>query len=306
MSDTEVAVRCSAWARQVDLSPIATIGSYRGYLLVETPLPWPRDIGEVPALGEIAGLVAREGLRLQALVPSALDAGPGERRIILHLGDEGPFGGYRRHEAVAGDSLARAARTLIDSALSPAYSGPEATDVLVCTHGRRDVCCGSQGTDLALRLTAEGAPRGVHVWRTSHTGGHRFAPTFVVLPQGTAWAFADPELVAAVLDRSVPFSAVSGHYRGCAGLPGPEVQALERGVLDQVGWDLLDRRRSGYTTGEVTADGGKVTRLESGSDRWEGIVRPGRTLPVPDCMMPLSQARKTETEWMVTDVRPVA
>jgi hypothetical protein len=317
VSDTDAAVRCSVWARQVDLSPVATIGSYRGYLLVETPLPWLRDIAQIPELAEAGRLAAQEGLRLQALVPSELDAEPADRRVILHFAGDGPFSGYRRIESAATGSIVGTARRLLEQAAASAVSAgepvpsagdpaPPATDVLVCTHGRRDVCCGSQGTDLALQLAAQGPPAGVHVRRTSHTGGHRFAPTFIVLPQGTGWAFADPALVAAVLRRSVPFSQVSGHYRGCAGLPGPQVQALERTVLEQVGWDLLDRPRRGFLTGETTAEGGTIARLEAGPDRWEGVVRPGRTLPVPDCMMPLSQARKTETEWVVADVRAVA
>ena len=49
------------------------------------------------------------------------------------------------------------------------------TDVLVCTHGTRDTCCGSLGTRLWRDLDAGGAT----VRRTSHTGGHRFAPTAV-------------------------------------------------------------------------------------------------------------------------------
>lgn len=309
MTETDVQVRCSAWAREVDLSPIGTIGSYRGYLLVETPLPWPRDVSEIPLLSPLGPRLAASGLRLQALVPSSLDAGPEQRRLVLHSfgsGDSG-FDGYRRHEtAVAGGSLEDALDRLMAAAGGGAagYESP-GTDVLVCTHGRRDVCCGSQGTDLALQLSAAGAPSGVHLWRTSHTGGHRFAPTFLVLPQGTGWAFADVALVGQVLDRTVPFADVARHYRGCAGLPGPREQALEREVLVEAGWGLLDRSRTAFLTGEKTSDGGEVARLEAGSDRWEAVVRPGRTLPVPDCMKPLSEARKSETEWVVSELRSV-
>lgn len=309
MADTDVKLRCSTWAREVDLSPIGTIGSYRGYLLVETPLPWARDVSEIPLLAPLGPRLAASGLRLQALVPSSLDAGPAERRLVLHAfgpGDAG-FDGYRRHETAAGESLEDAADRLIAAAESgsSSYLAP-GTDLLVCTHGRRDICCGSQGTDLALQLAAAGAPDGVQLWRTSHTGGHRFAPTFLVLPQGTGWAFADIELVGQVLDRSVPFAEVAAHYRGCAGLSGAQVQALERSVLVEAGWELLDRPRTGYLTGETTADGGSIARLESGADCWEGVVRPGRTLPVPDCMKPLSEAKKSETEWVVSDLRSVS
>jgi hypothetical protein len=286
-------VRCSSWARSVDLSPIATVGSYTEYLLVETPLPWPKDVGEIPALAELAA----PGRRVQALVPASLSAGSSERSVTLHRAADADFAGYLRTSAAQGASLATTVAGLGSAAPAPGI------DVLVCTHGRRDVCCGSLGTDLAIQLSALVPREGVHIRRTSHTGGHRFAPTFLVLPQGTGWAFASVELVYQVLDRSVPFSSVAGHYRGCAGLGGPPVQALEREVLCSVGWDLLDLPRSGRATGEVTADGGQIVQLSSGTDTWEAVASPGRTLPVPDCMRPLSQARKTETEWTVSGLR---
>src|SRR5258707_1058592 len=52
--DSDVRLRCSAWAQEVDLSPSGTCGSYRGYLLLERPLPWPNDIAGVPALAGLA------------------------------------------------------------------------------------------------------------------------------------------------------------------------------------------------------------------------------------------------------------
>jgi len=101
----------------------------------------------------------------------------------------------------------------------------------------------------------------------------------------------------------VPFAEVAGHYRGCAGLSGPHVQVLEREVLSVVGWDLLDECRTGYITGELTRDGGKVTRLEAGSHSWEGVVRPSRTMPIPDCIKSGAETKKVATEWTVSDVR---
>jgi hypothetical protein len=305
MADTDAKVRCSAWAREVGLSPIGTIGTYSGYLLVETPLPWPRDVAEIPGLRRAAERVGPLDLRLQALVPERPD--PADRRVILHARPEGHlFSGYSRYEAPLELSVDAALDRLLEAARSSGSAlSSDGLDVLICTHGRRDVCCGSQGTTLATEIVAAGPPTGINMWRTSHTGGHRFAPTFVVLPHGTAWAFADVDLVARVLDRSIPFRDVAGHYRGCAGLGGPEGQTLEREVLTGVGWELLDRPRRAFPTGEMTVDGGQITRLEAGSDRWEGVVRPGRRLPVPECMSPLSDARKSETEWTASDVRPV-
>jgi hypothetical protein len=306
-ADNDRALRCSTWARQVHLSPISTIGCYCGFLLVESPLPWPRDVAEIPALAGVAAAAAERSVRLQALVPSE----PGGQRVILYHNPGGEFSSYRRYESKGEEALGHFLRDDPGPAFGDRDDPDPAVDdggvdLLVCTHGRRDVCCGSQGTALALQLASGWDRERVNLWRTSHTGGHRFAPTFLVLPQGTAWAYADAALVAKVLDRSVPFAEVADNYRGCAGMPSPEVQAVEREVLRSVGWELLDRPRTGLLTGEKTADGGLVTRLEAGADRWEAVVRPGRTMPVPDCMRPLSEAKKSETELAVSGLRAVA
>lgn len=291
-------LRCSAWTRSQSVDPVGSAGHYRGFVLVETPLPWPRDIGEIAALQPVAALAQGRGFRLQALVPAAADA---PRRVVVHAatGPDGWFGGYRRIEAPAGPDLVATVEELIGSAAA-APAGPG--DLLVCTHGRRDVCCGAQGTELARDLIDFGRlGDGVSVRRTSHTGGHRFAPTFLLLPQGTMWAYADLEMVSRVVRRSVPFADVAAHYRGCAGVGPAPIQALERAVLAEVGWDLLDRPRRGFAS-DAGAD---RFRLETGGGSWEATVRPGRTVAVPECMKPLAEARKSEREWVVSDLRAV-
>ena len=220
------AVRCAAWARAEGLDPIGSAGSYRGFLLLEVPLPWPRDVSEMPEVAAVADLLAGRGLRVQALVP----AGAGPRRAIAYLNPTADhFSGFARREVVCGSDLRGTLTALL---AAPAGAG---RDLLVCTHGGRDVCCGSRGMDLAMRLGDIDMPDGLERWRTSHTGGHRFAPTFVVLPEGTAWAYADTDLVDRVLRRRGDCADVLDRYRGCAGLGGPAVQALEREVLR--GWD---------------------------------------------------------------------
>lgn len=321
MTDTiEQAVRCSAWARAESLDPIASAGSYSGFVMVEAPLPWPRDASEIAGLAGVAALAAERGWRLQALVPEDKSD---ERLLSVFVApaagtaSPGPawFAGFERRSTTlaAGADPAAAAATLA-SAVAPAPA--PVREVLVCTHGRRDVCCGSQGTELSLRLSRADRPgdtpwpAGVGLRRTSHTGGHRFAPTFLVFPEATAWAFADPQLVHQVLQRSVPFASVAPRYRGCAGLDGPLVQAVEREVLASEGWEVIDLPRRGYETGEEAAGGRRVVRFEAGDrrggvDAWEALVSPGRTVPVPDCGKPLSVAKKTQTEWVVSELRRV-
>jgi hypothetical protein len=46
-----------------------------------------------------------------------------------------------------------------------------------------------------------------------------------------------------------------------------------------------------------------VEHSDGATDVWEGLVEPGRRMPVPDCGRPIEEARKSETEWIVREVR---
>jgi hypothetical protein len=328
---------CAEWSRIQHVDPIGTAGVYTGYLLVEWPLPWPRDLGDIPELAPVRDTLAGTGIRLQGLVP----ASAGSRRVVLYRRPpEAEFVAFRRQErlvalqpvpaadgvtrpgdpGLAGAAVSRAAAQLIgitgagaekpfadEPVVEPPFTEPAVTDVLVCTHGRRDRCCGRRGTDLWKDVSASDAlGAGARVWRTSHTGGHRFAPTAIVLPQGTAWAYLDRASLARVVAQEGPVGDLLPHYRGCAGMPSPALQALERAVLGEVGWPLLASARSG----EELSDG-RVRLTVSGAAAsvpsvWEAAVGPGRIMPVPDCGAPIDQARKTETELHLTGLSRVA
>jgi hypothetical protein len=297
-------LRCSSWTRANHVSPIGSAGSYRGYLLVELRMPWPADIAETRLVSSIDEVVNGSGLRVQAI----LDAKARRKRIVAYLNPSTQgFSGFERREAEYGDDFVADVKALLGE--QPDTGGattdakardgqPPVKDLLVCIHGMRDFCCGSLGAALAVSLTNGPLPEGVRLWRTSHTGGHRFAPNLIVLPEGTLWAFADETLAERVLNRAGSVEEVVDHYRGCAGLPGPQVQAVEREVLRQVGWDLFDQHRAGQVTEDGTV---RLTVQAPGQPlrTWEAEVRPGRTLPVPDCGRPIEEARKSETEWIV-------
>lgn len=335
---------CSDWARSQGLQPVGTAGYYQGFLLVEQPLPWPHDIGELPELIEASALVAPSGVRLQAvygsLYPGAPDggAGLGEVRRVVYYWSPAP--GWSaplvRSEVLCrpsevGQAVAELLRgaTGVAGAISGASTAPgtgagagasaevgapagtdpradpDVIDVLVCTHGRRDTCCGSYGTELFGSLVKDGFDVGpghpeIRLWRTSHTGGHRFAPTAFVLPWATFWAWASPDLLAQVAINHGPCSGVLDHYRGCATVGPPPHQALEKALLAQVGWDLVSTPRR-----TIDRPDHRV-RLESRRfGTWDAVVREGRRVPQPDCHASPELTSKTGVEWVVEDLRRV-
>jgi hypothetical protein len=305
--DTATTLRCSEWTHQHHVDPIGTAGTYAGYLLVEWPLPWPHDLSEVPELAPLVSALAGTAIRLQGLV-ATWTHGTELHAILYHRptdASEG-FAQFERREVIAPvDHLVASALELLESRGTPADPAPSGpTDILICGHGRRDRCCGALGTALALQLAAGEIGGGnARLWRTSHTGGHRFAPTMIVLPEATVWAFADADMVERILRRDGALDDLVTRYRGCSGLSSPGLQALERAVLAETGWPLLSSRRRGTEH----PDGSVSLHVEGpgSSATWEATVRRGRVLPVPVCGRPIDEATKSETELIVDGIRPV-
>lgn len=311
--DPDASLRCAPVARALGYVPSGTAASATLFLLVEAPLPWPNDVADHPVLAPLAPLLRQHPqARLQALVPNG-EAPEGHVRIILYRQPRGPLARYVRHERVVPvGRLVYEAAVLLGGATAGNLDYhdplPDVTDVLVCTHGSRDVCCGRDGTRVHLDLLARNLP-GVRVWRTSHTGGHRFAPTAITLPDGRAWAFVDGGLLADVVTRTAPSTVAAAHDRGCAGLPDPFAQAAEGAVLAAEGWGWLDRPRSVTVTpsegnGDGAGDGTvRVTVVghPDGNGRRDPVtyradVAVRRVVPVPDCGRPIEDATKTARE----------
>jgi hypothetical protein len=306
--------RCADWARDVGVDPIGTAVSARGFLLLDWPLPWPRDASEIAALEPVRTALVGTGIRLQLVVPR-----PDADRwsIVRHdLGpdEDGWFSGYRRRAVLVEPSR------LIESAVA-LLTGPDADDqpedqredrpagaptadpgldVLICGHGSRDRCCGSMGTALAMAATAAG----LAIRRTSHTGGHRFAPTGLILPHGTAWAFLDDDALDRIISMRGPVDDLLDRYRGSSAFATPAHQAAERVAFGAVGWPWLQHRRRA-TDLEPTASGHPRVLVE-GIDAqgrlrsWRVELTAGRTLPVPECGKDPATAPKSETEVVIT------
>jgi hypothetical protein len=318
MPDDSATPPCTDWAKSQSLDPIGSAGYYDGFLLVEQPLPWPADVSEVPELGEVAKVASGARLRLQAVAQAGApgaggerDAGVALRRVICYRSTRPGWAGpmARSERLTEPGLLAEAARAVVEEAtVAPeaGAGGPAATataaDVLVCTHGRRDACCGARGMELLGTLAGASTLRGpgVRVWRTSHTGGHRFAPTAIVLPSASLWAWADGSLLSQVVDAEGLLGSVLSRYRGCASLGSPAQQAVEKAVLSEVGWPLLSSRRRAVDLG------GALVRLETelyGS--WEAAAREGRRVAQPDCRSDPGLATKQSVEWVVEGLRQV-
>jgi hypothetical protein len=143
--------------------------------------------------------------------------------------------------------------------------------LLVCTNGRRDVCCAVRGRPVAESV-AQTHPG--QVWETSHTGGHRFAPTAVMLPSGLVFGRVSPAGASGALTTAghgqFPL-ALSGPYhdRGRCTL-SPPAQAAESAVRHHTataGLHSLRVARASDVSNGLSA-GATTWRIEHEDGRW--------------------------------------
>ena len=202
----------------------------RRWVCVEHPGPWARDVTESPE-PQIKALAARakeSGWRLQLIRrPGWRNAAPCERRVLL--ADTHP----------ASTRLTSLTVTNLDDLTELALPrdgelpGTEVTDptLLVCTHGRRDRCCAIDGRALLNELTRVGE---VDVWETTHLGGHRFAPTAVVLPTGYVYGRLDGASAVTAVKAARSGEVEPSHCRGRATW-SPPLQVAELAVRSATG-----------------------------------------------------------------------
>lgn len=299
---TQQSLRCSRVAQAAGFGARGTASAAEAFVLVELPLPWPAKVEAHPLVAPLLPLLEAHGARLQALVP---EGEAGTTRVVVYVRPPGPFSKYTRRElVVAPPELSTAVAVLLAGDVpceAPAAGDGVRTggpvDVLVCTHGSRDVCCGADGMRLYTDVVASELP-GVRVWRTSHTGGHRFAPTAVTFPEGRAWAWLDADLLRRIVARDLEPEEIARHDRGCAAFADPLAQAAESAAFAEVGWPWLDAARS--ATVEAPINGGPARATVTGGDMsYEAEVVVKQMVPVPECGRPLEEATKEQPDLVV-------
>lgn len=149
--------------------------------------------------------------------------------------------------------------------------------LLVCTNGTRDVCCAVRGRPIAQAAVAH---RPGQVWEATHTGGHRFAPTGVLLPHGTVHGRMDAEAAIAILDAAERGQTVLAGSRGRSLWPaaGQVAELAVRESIGETGLDALSVSGADDSWLVTHADGRSwqvaTTTTETGMERAASCGKP--------------------------------
>jgi Sucrase/ferredoxin-like len=215
---------CSDLARRRHEPLAGTAPTGHLWLALEQPGPWGRRALEDSHLDRsvaaaLASMAADLPVRLVLVRRPGRHPDPGgtSHRTLLVARTTGAPQLWRTRLADPRDVLALDLPSLLATDPPPPGLGLEPSGdpvLLVCTNGRRDLCCALRGREAAAELT----DLGHEVWESSHLGGHRFSPTVLQLPDG--WLFGGSDAT----------SLSTAACRGRSAL-SPTAQAAELAVL---------------------------------------------------------------------------
>jgi len=283
------ALRCS----DVTAEPLpGSAKQERVYVILEWPHGWSRDVLDGGVFGE--ELTARLKAKL------GKDAG---LQLIRHPGRDGRRI-TRHHLFLVFAEEARVEKLLVDgpeAILDLDLTGPGRNDaervdaplILVCTHGKRDVCCALKGRPLAAALS-ERHP-GTVVWETSHTKGHRFAPSVLVMPWGYSYGRLNEQAGDALVRAALKGEYFHPGNRG-RGLHGPRGQVAEVAVAKQL---LTDGETLHFGDLQVT-EGDTVTVTHTDGRTWDVDLE---ERDVDGVISSCGDAPKTGRVWVATGLR---
>lgn len=293
---TDASPRCAPFTESIQVDPIGTGLSVDMVLAITTPLPWPKPVFKHPWLEGITskGHTAMGSVRVLASTPDDNNpvgtvhawwrSGSAVNGIRLHVNSAAELQELRGELDTVAPNQSRFAQP----------GGVTDQAVLICTQGSHDICCGADGTRFADEATAALGPD-VAVFRVSHTGGHRFAPTAMTLPDGRMWAWLTLDDLHQVLDQSGDPAQLGRQCRGWWGASRGAAQAAERAVFQQIGWtaEATDR--------QVTpTENENEFLVTAGEQQFLVSVTAGREIPTIACRadggLPAKPARELQVE----------
>ncbi len=240
---------CSDRSRGIHEDPIGTATPIETYVLLESDLPWASNAWETQSLPlEVRTTIDRIKVqypqtrcllinqdRTRFRRQRSLIIYQRQSRSLVSRFDRYEFVIERPEEAIGilGD--------FFEQRFSTRFITRPTQDVLICTHGSHDQCCARHGNPFYVQAQRmiQSLSDDVQVWRCSHFGGHRFAPTAITLPDGRIYARLDSFSLKSILMRSGALDLMlPSIYRGSSLIPS-ELQSLERSLLLRFGWNWM-------------------------------------------------------------------
>jgi hypothetical protein len=255
---------CADASKCAEEDIICSGSNYQTYVLIECCLPWEYDAFNSKSIPQnLRDLVAevehsKQNIRFLLITSDTTNKCDENRKVLIYYNNKNQdnknqelFGGYEKREfnAASIDKVAGIVKSYLAGELPDGeiVENQVTRDILICTHGSHDTCCARYGNPFyaqAKALVSELELSGIRLWKSSHFGGHRFAPTAIDLPDGRYYGNLDRPSFQSILTRTGDIECLNKVYRGWGILPTP-IQVLERALMLRYGWDWFNYKVAG-------------------------------------------------------------
>ena len=205
---------CADSCRKVEEDIIGSGTNYQTYILIECPTPWASEAFESKSVPQnLKNLVdevkqQHQSVRFLLIAPERLRTTNFTKVLIFDKKQDELSRGYHKKEFNV-ETLENVADTvrkyLAGETPDCEIENSSTRDILVCTHGSHDKCCARYGIPFymqALATISDLSLSHVRIWKASHFGGHRFAPTMIDFPEGRYYGILDRESFKSILTRT--------------------------------------------------------------------------------------------------------
>ena len=246
---------CSDYSRKIGEEIIGSATNYQTYILVECPTPWMSEAFNSKWIPDNLRVLVAEVQRSKLPIRFLLIANDDSHRVkettlLIYQKQEGLSHGYRKQEFKLPniEQVAGVVRKWLSGG-NPDFQVENSVtrDILICTHGSHDQCCARYGNPFyfhAKNTISELQFDHVRIWRSSHFGGHRFAPTAIDLPEARYYGVLNQESFKSILTRTGDIQILHKVYRGWGILPYV-LQVLEREMIFSQGWNWFNNKVAG-------------------------------------------------------------
>ena len=246
---------CSDNSRKAAEDIVGTATNNQTYVLVECPGPWNSDAFSSKWVPDNLRLLVQEAKQAKLpikflLIANDLSHKADSTTLLIYHQEQGGGKGYSKREFKL-ENIEQAAaiikKWLWRKNLKYEIEVSTSRDILVCTHGSHDRCCARYGNAFYFHgkntISSLGLDN-VRIWKSSHIGGHRFAPTMIDLPQGRYYGNLNQDSFKSVLTHTGDIKCFKDIYRGWGILP-KSIQILERELILCFGWDWFSYKAAG-------------------------------------------------------------
>lgn len=239
---------CNLVSQNSGEDPLGSAGCYDQWLMIELPQPWEAKFWTsreelkpfVSLMQELMSQGKLDKFRPLAIAPDRIYSQKDLTRVIYYYRPSELFANLEKKEYLLPlDKVNDLAINLVTSGNVEEFEGyrqdsENVREILLCTHGNVDIACSRFGYPIYEKLRKEYSNENVRVWRCSHIGGHRFAPTLIDFPSGRYWGHLNVDILDTLIHHPEDINTLRPYYRGWSGLSYFE-QIFEAKLWQEIG-----------------------------------------------------------------------